>query len=311
MPADLSGVGGPATSYAFDSVVQEIDVRTGKVVFQWHSLDHVPLSESLQANEEPAHHASKKRPFDYFHVNSISDGPGGTILVSGRNTSALYLLRRDGSIVWRLGGKRSDFGPAAAVKFRFQHFARFHGPSNISLFDNGAIPKLEPYTRPMVLHIDVANHTAKVVKTFVHPKKISSPYEGDLQLLPDGGAFVGWGGVPKLTEFGPTGRVRFQLTLPYGDTYRGFRLPWSGSPVSKPAISVDGGRVYASWNGKRGIARWQVLVGADAGHLAPVATRPWSGLETRIPLETSPAAVQVRALAASGRVLGSSAVLTP
>ena len=234
-------------------------MQTGKVVFEWHSLAHVPLSESLQAHQEPARNSSKKRPFDYFHVNSVSDGPRGTILVSGRNTSALYLLRRDGSIVWRLGGKRSDFGPAAAVKFRFQHDARFHGRRTISLFDNGGIPKLEPFTRPLVLRIDPVAKTARIVKTFVHPKKLSSPYEGDLQLLPDGGAFVGWGGVPKVTEFAPDGTVRFQLTLPYGDTYRGYRLPWAGDPGGKPAVSSDGTRVYASWNGKRGIARWQVL----------------------------------------------------
>ena len=54
-----------------------------------------------------------------------------------------------------------------------------------------------------------------------------------------------------------------------------------------------------------------MLAGADAGHLAPVATRPWSGLETQIGLETPPAAAQVRALDASGRVLGRSAVVTP
>jgi len=308
---DLRSVGGPKNGFAEDSIVQEIDLKTGKVVFEWHSLDHVPLTESIQANREPALHATKKRPLDYFHINSIADGPGGTILISGRNTSALYLLRRDGSVVWRLGGKRSDFGPAAAVKFRYQHFARFHGPTTISLFDNGAIPKEEPYTRPLVLKIDPATKTAKILKTFVHPKKLSSPFEGNLELLPDGGAFVGWGGIRKVTEFTPGGKVRFQLTLPYGDTYRGYRLPWSGNPGDKPLVSVDGDRVYASWNGKRGIARWQVLAGPDAAHLTVIASRPWGGLETVIGLETPPKAVAVRALDAAGRTLGQSGTLTP
>jgi Arylsulfotransferase (ASST) len=311
VPIDLRTVGGPKDGYAEDSVVQEINIATGKVVFEWHSLDHVPLTESIQANREPAHHATKKRPLDYFHVNSIADGPGGTILVSGRNTSALYLIRRSGSIVWRLGGKRSDFGPAAAVKFRYQHNARFHGPSTISLFDNGAIPKAEPFTRPLVLEIDAAAKTAKVVKTFVHPKKLSSPFEGNLELLPDGGAFVGWGGIRKLTEFSPAGKVRFQVTLPYGDTYRGYRLPWTGDPGGKPLAAVDGDRVYASWNGKRGIARWQVLAGPDGDHLSVIASRPWGGLETRIALETPPKAVAVQALDAAGHPLGRSATVTP
>ncbi len=311
VPADLRSVGGPKNGYVYDSIVQEIDIKTGQVVFEWHSIGRIPLTESIQANREPAHHATKKRPLDYFHINSAADGPGGTILISGRNTSALYLLRRDGSIVWRLGGKRSDFGPAAAVKFRYQHDARFHGPTTISLFDNGAIPKEEPFTRPLVLKIDPAKKTARVVKTFVHPTKISSPFEGSLELLPDGGAFVGWGGVRKLTEFSPTGKIRFQLTLPYGDSYRGYRLAWTGDPGAKPLVAVAGDRVYASWNGKRGIARWQVLAGADPDHLAVIASRPWRGIETVIGLETPPKAVAVRALDASGHPLGRSETLTP
>jgi len=302
VPYDLSGVGGPKHGFAYDSVVQEVNVATRKVVFEWHSLDHVGLSESLQANQEPALHASDKRPFDYFHVNSIADGPDGTILVSGRNTSALYLIRRDGSIAWRLGGKRSDFRPAAAVKLRFQHDARFHGPNTISVFDNGAIPKLEPYTRPLVLHIDAKTKTARVVKRFAHPTRISSPYEGSLELLPNGGALVGWGGVPKVTEFSPGGAVRFQLTLPYGDTYRAYRLAWAGNPGGAPRVAVDGTTVYASWNGKLGIAKWRVLANGK-----PFATVPWSGLETAIPLGDPPKSVRVEALDAAGHVLGRSA----
>jgi len=308
VPVDLRSAGGPKDGYAEDSVVQEIDIRTRKVVFEWHSLDHVPLTESIQAHREPALHATKKRPLDYFHVNSIADGAGGTILISARNTSALYLIRRDGSIVWRLGGKRSDFGPAAAVRFRYQHNARFHGPTTISLFDNGAIPKEEPYTRPIVLKIDPATKTAKILKTYVRPKKLSSPFEGNLELLPGGGAFVGWGGIRKLTEFSPAGRVLFEMTLPYGDTYRGYRLPWTGSPGGKPLVAVDGDRVYASWNGRLGIDHWDVLAGPDARHLTKVAGHAWTGLETAIQLETPPKAVAVRAVDASGRILGVSSV---
>jgi hypothetical protein len=306
VPADLSSVGGPKDGFAYDSVVQELDVETGDVEFEWHSIDHVPLAESVQAHQEPAKNATKKRPFDYFHVNSVDDAPGGDILISGRNTSALYLLARDGHIVWRLGGKRSDFGPPAAVKFRFQHDARVRAGGTLSLFDNGAIPKLEPFTRPLVLKLDEANHLATVVKTFVHPQKISAPFEGNLQLLADGGALVGWGGVPKVTEFTPSGQVRFELKLPYGDTYRAYRLPWSGRPGGRPAIALDGDRVYASWNGKTGIAFWEVLAGPDADHLTRVAGHDWAGLETAIQLETPPGAVAVRALDARGHVLGRS-----
>jgi hypothetical protein len=310
VPADLSSVGGPKKGFAYDSVVQELDVATGAVKFEWHSLDHVPLRESLQANHEPAKNATKKRPLDYFHVNSVSDAPDGNILVSGRNTSALYLLARDGHVIWRLGGKRSDFGPPAAVKFRFQHDARLHAGGTLSLFDNGGIPKLEPFTRPLVLKIDETERVAAIQKTFVHPRKISAPYEGNLQLLAGGGAFVGWGGVRKVTEFSPRGQVRFELKLPYGDTYRAYRLPWAGRPGGRPAVSVVGDRVYASWNGKTNVAFWEVLSGPDADHLSRIAGHDWAGLETAIQLETPPPAVAVRALDQQGRVLGVSQTVT-
>jgi hypothetical protein len=310
VPADLTSVGGPKDGFVYDSVVQELDVATGAVKFEWHSLEHVPLTESLQANREPAKHATSLRPFDYFHVNSTADAPGGNILVSGRNTSALYLLARDGRVLWRLGGTRSDFGPPAAVKFRFQHDARLRADGTLSLFDNGGIPKLEPFTRPLVLKIDETERVASVVRTFVHPQKIAAPYEGNLQLLADGGAFVGWGGVRKVTEFAPDGAVRFELKLPYGDTYRGYRLPWRGRPAGRPAVAVVGDRVYASWNGKTDVAFWEVLSGPDREHLSRVAGHDWAGLETAIQLETPPPAVAVRALDAHGRVLGISETVT-
>lgn len=311
VPKDLTPVGGPKKGWVLDSVVQEIDVASGDVVFEWHSLDHVPLSESLQAHQEPALHATKKRPLDYFHVNSVADAPGGRILISGRNTSALYLLARDGSVVWRLGGKRSDFGPAAAVKFRYQHNARLHADGTLTVFDNGGIPRAEPYSRPLVLKFDQSTKRVSIAKTFVHPQKLASPYEGNIQTLADGGAFVGWGGVRRVTEFTPAGKVRFELKLPFGDTYRGFRLPWSGAPAGVPAVAVGGDRVYASWNGRLGIDHWDVLAGPDAQHLTRVASRPWGGLETTIGLETPPKAVAVRAIGSSGQTLGTSAALVP
>jgi hypothetical protein len=310
VPADLTAVGGPKDGFVYDSVVQELEVDTGDVKFEWHSLEHVPLTESLQANRKPAKNATEKRPLDYFHVNSVTDAPGGRILISARNTSALYLLGRDGKVVWRLGGRRSDFGPPAEVEFRFQHDAHLQADETLTLFDNGAFPKLEPFSRPLVLKIDETERVASIVKTFVHPTKISAPYEGNLQLLADGGALVGWGGVRKVTEFTPAGTVRFELKLPYGDTYRGYRLPWHGHPGGRPAVAVAGDRVYASWNGKTDVAFWEVLAGPDVDHLTRQAGHVWAGLETAVQLETPQGAVRVRALDAKGRVLGVSETVT-
>ncbi|HEX7084026.1 MAG TPA: arylsulfotransferase family protein [Gaiellaceae bacterium] len=303
--ADLRSVGGPRRGWAYDSVVEEVDIATGRLVFEWHSIGHVPFAESVQARRPTAVHATKAKPLDYFHVNSVSDGPGGTILVSARNTSTIYLLARDGHIVWRLGGKRSDFGPARAVRFALQHDPRLHG-SLLTLFDNGGDPRVEPASRPLELRLDLEHRRARVVRTFVPPRRIASPYEGNLQLLPGGGAFVGWGGIPEASEFGPDGSLRFQLELPYGDSYRAYREPWRGRPVARPLVAIARGTVYASWNGATGVARWEVLGGRDAAHLHRLASVPWNGLETAIGVGGSPGVVRVRALDAAGRVLATS-----
>jgi Arylsulfotransferase (ASST) len=299
VPRDLTGVGGPKDGWVLDSIVQEIDVATGRVVFEWHSLDHVRLAESLQANREPALHATNKRPFDYFHINSIADAPGGNILVSGRNVSALFLLARDGHIVWQFGGKHSRFGPAAAVKLRYQHNARLHPGNVLTVFDNGAIPKAEPYTRPLKIKLDVAHKTATILKAFVHPQKLLSPFEGNMQLLPNGGAFVGWGGIRRVTEFSPAGKVLFELKLPFGDTYRGYRAVWHGSPGGKPLVSVDGQTVFASWNGRTDIDHWDVVSGGTT-----IGSHAFTGLETAISVSGDASNAEVRAVDASGHVLG-------
>jgi hypothetical protein len=301
--ADLSSVGGPQRGYALDSVVQEIDVASGRVVWEWHSLGHVPLADSLEADHEPAKNASQKRPLDYFHVNSVGDGPNGTVIISARNVSAIYLIARDGHIVWQLGGKRSDFGPKKNVTFFFQHDARLHPGSILTFFDDGGIPRLEKFSRSVELKLDVARKTATIVKVFKHtPKGIPSPYEGNMQLLPDGGAVVGWGGVRKVTEFAPNGDIRFEVLLPFGDTYRAYRLPFRGRPTTRPLAAVAGNTVYASWNGSTAVATWEV--DADG---TKAASAPWNGLETAIPARVAGKKVVVRALDAGGRELGRSA----
>ena len=159
-----------------------------------------------------------------------------------------------------------------------------------------------------MLRLDVPARRATVVRTFQPPKKIASPYEGNLQLLPGGGALVGWGGIRQVSEFGADGRLLLQLKLPYGDTYRAYLGAWAGRPATRPAVAVDGKKLYASWNGRTGIARWQLLAGADPSHLAPAGEQAWSGLETAIALDGAAKAVAVQALDVNGHVLGTSNV---
>src|SRR5215208_4063254 len=84
---DLHSVGGPRRGRVMDCIVQEIDVATGAVRFEWRSLDHVALKESHQSAPKPNDHTS---PFDYFHVNAVDVDDDGNLLISARNTWAVY-----------------------------------------------------------------------------------------------------------------------------------------------------------------------------------------------------------------------------
>jgi hypothetical protein len=93
---DLSAVGGPSAHPTLDSVVQEVDVATGAVLFEWHSLDHVPVKDS---------YAPILDPFDYFHVNSIDiDIDAQTPRLGATRRRSAKLERKTGEIMWRLGG---------------------------------------------------------------------------------------------------------------------------------------------------------------------------------------------------------------
>ena len=72
-----------------DAEVQEIDIATGLVLFDWHAIDHIPLSESSKwGSKQPGH------ILDPYHLNSISLDRDGNLLVSARNTSAIYKINR-------------------------------------------------------------------------------------------------------------------------------------------------------------------------------------------------------------------------
>ena len=143
---NLSSLHGLSNGVLTDSVVQRIDVKTGLVMWEWHALGHIPVSESH--NAVPKSHY----PWDYVHINSISPGPSGDVLLSSRNTWTLYDVDlRSGAIRWRLGGSHSSFKQAPGTHFYWQHDADWQPGGLISLFDNGATPPKEKQSRGLLL----------------------------------------------------------------------------------------------------------------------------------------------------------------
>ena len=308
----LASAGGPASGLALDGVIQQIDIHTGLVMWEWHSLGHVDVSESY--SKLPG---LSTNPYDYFHINSLTTDPHGNILISARNTWALYDLRAGtGTVLWRLGGKKSAFALGAGVQFAYQHNATWLAPNEISLFDDEGAPPVKPPSRGEIVKLDEKTKTATLIDQFVRtPGPLITTSQGDTQALPGGGWMVGWGGLPNFTEFNAQGQVVYDAQLPVGDnSYRVYREPWSGQPSERPAVLAKttgtATAVYASWNGATTVVSWQLLTGPSATHLTAVSTTPRHGFETTIPAPAAPF-FQVRALSASGKVLGTSKAVQP
>jgi hypothetical protein len=315
-PLDLSSVGGPKRGEVYEGVVQELDIATGRVLFQWNSLEHVRLAESY-VDPPSASADGTAAPYDYFHVNSVSEDADGNLLVSARNTRAVYRIDRStGRVLWRLGGRRSDFRLGPGVRFAWQHDARRQPDGTLTLFDNAAAPQVRPYSRALVLRLDESARRATLVRAYAHPRRLLAASQGNAQALPGGGILVGWGAQRYVTQFARDGRV--VLDLRFGgegaDSYRAYRSSWSGRPARDPAAVLvtadDGSRTaYVSWNGATDVARWQVTAGRSADRQQPVSSAPHNGFETAVPIDTDAPWIRLRALDARGRVLGTSRAL--
>jgi hypothetical protein len=316
VPADLSFLGGPTDGIIQQSIIQEVDVESGRLLLEWRSLEHISVDESYQ---RPA------TPLDYIHVNSIEIAPDGNLLVSARCTWTLYKLdRRTGQVIWRLGGKRSDFQLGSDTQFSWQHDARQPTASTITLFDDGeaafddgsGMSETERQSRGVVLQVDEARRTVRLARSYRHPRPLLANAMGSFQTLPHGHVLIGWGSEPVTSEFSPDGRLLADVRLGRKSTsYRAYRYPWAGTPAHAPAIAArrTGRRgditLYASWNGATAVAHWLVRAGRRPSELRAVGIATRQGFETAIPLGVVNGFVQASAVDASGRVLGTSSAI--
>jgi hypothetical protein len=306
---NLSAVGGPSNGAVTNSVFQEIDLKTHLVRREWTPLDHVALSSSYSS---PVNSAGEW-PFDYFHLNSIDPQSNGSILISSRNTSALYELSEStGQVTAQIGGKHSSVTLEAGAATAYQHDAQVLPNGDISVFDNGGVPKVHPQSRGIVIAVNATAKTDTLVAEYEHSQPLAAGSQGDVQILEDGNVFIGWGAEPYVTEYAPGGAVLYNAHLPAKtQSYRSYRFPWTGTPSNTPAVAAVAGTngattVYASWNGATTVASWQVLAAASGKPLTPAGDAAKSGFETSIPVAGKPAYVAVQALGAGGEVLSTS-----
>jgi len=301
---DLKAAQGPADGAILDATVEEIDIKTGLVRWEWHALDHVSVSDSQLAPGSSA--------WDWFHINSIDPEPDGDVFISSRNTWAGYQLAGgSGKILWRLGGEHSSFKMGAGTDTYWQHDGRILANGDVTFFDDGSDPREESQSRVVEIRVDLHDHTARLVHAFEHPGlPLLAASQGNVETLANGDAVVGYGGVPEISEYSPSGALLYDAHMPYDQLfYRAFRFPWRATPASAPAVLASFNNtgeetiLHMSWNGATGVAAWRVLAGQSAAKLKPRATVADGGFETETILDTAYKYVAVEALGPGGKPL--------
>jgi hypothetical protein len=308
---DFSSIGGPKRGNVWQGIVQELDIESGEVLFEWQSIKHVGIEETYATLLQDG-----RQGLDYFHANSIDVDHDNNLLVSARQTDTVYKIdRTTGDIIWRLGGKKSDFEMGEGTRFSFQHDARRLPDDTISIFDNGttvfhgSVPKAVEESRGIVLGLDEQKMRASLVREYTHPDKMYADAAGNVQLLPNGNVFIGWGRALASSEFSKDGELLFDARLPpHNRSYRYFRFPWSGRPTSRPAAVAERAKedeleVYASWNGATEVESWEVLAGPQPDQLEPLGSVPRNGFETAMTVQTTHPYIVVQAQDRSGQVL--------
>jgi Arylsulfotransferase (ASST) len=307
--ADLSSVGGPSNGTLLDSIILEINVATGQLLWEWHAYGHVHLAESYAG--KPG-----SNPYDFFHINSIQELPSGNLIVSARHTFAVYdIVPSTGKIKYVIGGKHSSFKMGPGTNFEWQHDAQLIGWTLTLFNDAYGYRKSESQSRAMVIWLHPKSMTATLTHQYTHNPPVLSQSEGNLQLLPHNNVFVGFGANPYMTEFSTAGKQEFsaRFVSPV-EFYRAYRFPWSATPpLSNLGVAAsptsNGTTVYASWNGATQIANWRVLAGPSSNKLSVVGEKPFNGFETGISTSSTQAYFAAQALDSSGQVLGTSKVI--
>lgn len=301
---DLTSLGGQRNALVYETVIQEVDLSSRAVLFEWHSTDDVPISES---------HAEVRGPLvDYMHGNSVDLDSSGDFYVSARHTNTVYKLdRQSGSVEWRLGGPASDFTFVNDPGFDVQHDARIHDNGTLSLFDNGIDAGR---SRAVAYQLNLQDMTATRTYQLRFSPDILALTMGGTQELPNGNTLVSWGDQRRYTEYNAAGQMVLDVTMPGTSSYRIRRFDWAGHPTARPdaaALALPNGtvNVYASYNGSTETTAWRIAGGPDPNNLTTLRTVPKDGFETTVNIATSSCYFQVTALDGTGQELGTSTVV--
>lgn len=317
--------------WVVEGVFQEVEIETGKVVFEWRSLDHIDpgLSWTMPASTDTSGDGLReKSPWDYFHLNSIDKNKDGDYLLSARHMSALYKISgKDGHIMWEMGGNNPTFAQTN-FKFSYQHHARWISENSthtvLSFYDNGSntFNSTGKYSHGWIIEIDHVENTAAMIKEWGAPEPdggLRSGSQGNIQILSSGNVHIGWGEHPWFSEHTADGTAVMYGKLAERESnvmiYRSNKYNWTAQPLTKPALwtfsreGKDKMVSYVSWNGATEVASWNFYHGDSAkGPWKLAGSADKTGFETEWYTESLAHWSYAQALDSHGNALENSVV---
>lgn len=139
------------------------EVENGKVKWEFKSSDHPEFYEYKMDKTSERDHFSTDY-MDYMHFNSMTVDPkDGNLLVSFRNQCSIVKLnRKNGDVMWIMGGKGDEFNLDEKSRFQCQHSISFTDEGNLLMYDN----RIEgTKSRILELKVDEDNKRVHVVKS--------------------------------------------------------------------------------------------------------------------------------------------------
>ena len=301
---NLRSVGGAAKGVVNDSIVEQIDIKTGLVMWEWHALGHIPLRDSYSA---PPKNSTN---WDYVHINSVDPGGSGDVLLSARNTWQIYDVSiHTGGFIWRLGGKFSNFTGSNATRTYWQHDAEWQSSDE----DLGVRQRLEPTEGEAEAAVCCCALTGRRTPSRWRRSSRIPSSACSLQAREASSA------CPAATGCWATAGCRTSPSSAPGApscstarsgaacrTFGTYLGAWSGQPTTRPSLTIGRSSsgaptAWASWNGATALASWRVLSGSSPAALAPGGSVAKAGFETPLALDSRARYVAVQALdSASG-----------
>lgn len=241
LPFDMrryAGEGAHPAALVQQSIIQELDID-GRLLFQWKSLDHFPVTTSYEDLFAPF--------IRYFALNSVDIDVDGNFLICARNASLIAKIHRTtGKVLWVLGGKLNQFtftseaDPSEVPDFSYPHDIRRIRNGNITLFDNGN-QRLPQWSRACEYRLDEAAKTCHLVWRHRKSPDLFAAAQGSLQTLPNGNRLISWGSALSnnrtlITEVNPSGSVVFEAELP--NSMIPYRAERSVTPLGRHTADV-------------------------------------------------------------------------